>query len=64
MKKILGTYSAPRPHWVGDGFPVRSLFGYNGLGRQLSSIMPHHSSSIRHRARVAWGSIRTAASRR
>ena len=26
MKKILGVYSAPRPHWVGDGFPVRSLF--------------------------------------
>ena len=25
MRKILGTYSAPRPHWVGDGFPVRSL---------------------------------------
>lgn len=39
MKKILGTYSAPRPHWVGDGFPVRSLFGYNGLGRQLSPFL-------------------------
>ena len=32
MKKVLGIYSAPRPHWVGDGFPVRSLFGYDGLG--------------------------------
>ena len=39
MKKILGTYSAPRPHWVGDGFPVRSLFGYDGLGRQLSPFL-------------------------
>ena len=39
MKKILGTYSAPRPHWVGDGFPVRLLFGYNGLGRQLSPFL-------------------------
>lgn len=39
MKKILGTYSAPRPHWVGDGFPVRSLFSYDGLGRQLSPFL-------------------------
>ena len=36
MKKILGVYSAPPPHWVGDDFPVRSLFSYNGLGRELS----------------------------
>src|SRR5690606_23469707 len=27
MKKVLGVHSAPRAHWVGDGFPVRSLFG-------------------------------------
>jgi len=39
MKKILGIYSAPRPHWVGDGFPVRSLFGYDGLGRHLSPFL-------------------------
>ncbi|HYE87725.1 MAG TPA: pirin family protein [Vicinamibacterales bacterium] len=39
MKKILGTYSAPRPHWVGDGFPVRSLFSYDGLGRELSPFL-------------------------
>ncbi|WP_171962352.1 pirin family protein [Bordetella trematum] len=39
MKKILGVYSAPRPHWVGDGFPVRSLFSYNGHGRQLSPFL-------------------------
>ncbi len=25
MRKILSTKSAPRGHWVGDGFPVRSL---------------------------------------
>ena len=24
MRQILGIYSAPRPHWVGDGFPVRT----------------------------------------
>ncbi len=39
MKKILGIHSAPRPHWVGDGFPVRSLFGYNDLGRELSPFL-------------------------
>ncbi|GER12754.1 pirin family protein [Variovorax boronicumulans] len=39
MKKILGTYSAPRPHWVGDGFPVRSLFSYDTLGRHASPFL-------------------------
>lgn len=39
MKKILGVYSAPRPHWVGDGFPVRSLFSYRSHGRQLSPFL-------------------------
>ena len=26
-------------HWVGNGFPVRSVFDYNGLGRQLSPFL-------------------------
>lgn len=39
MKNILGIYSAPRPHWVGDGFPVRSLFSYNALGKHLSPFL-------------------------
>jgi redox-sensitive bicupin YhaK (pirin superfamily) len=39
MKKILGVYSAPRPHWVGDGFPVRSLFSYESHGKQLSPFL-------------------------
>jgi redox-sensitive bicupin YhaK (pirin superfamily) len=39
MKKILGVYSAPRAHWVGDGFPVRSLFSYGSHGRQLSPFL-------------------------
>ncbi len=30
MKKLLGTTRAPAMHWVGDGFPVHGLFGYNG----------------------------------
>jgi redox-sensitive bicupin YhaK (pirin superfamily) len=39
MKKVLGVYSAPRPHWVGDGFPVRSLFTYNSHAKQLSPFL-------------------------
>lgn len=39
MKKILGIYSAPRPHWVGDGFPARSLFSYDSHGKQLSPFL-------------------------
>ena len=39
MKKILGIYSAPRPHWVGDGFPARSLFSYSSHGQHLSPFL-------------------------
>ncbi|MGI6456441.1 MAG: pirin family protein [bacterium] len=39
MKHIFGVYSAPRLHWVGDGFPVRSLFTYNNHGRHLSPFL-------------------------
>lgn len=39
MKKILGVYSAPRQHWVGDGFPVRSLFSYNSHGEHVSPFL-------------------------
>ena len=39
MKKILGIHSNPHPHWVGDGFPVRSLFSYNSHGQHLSPFL-------------------------
>ncbi len=39
MKSVLGVYAAPDPHWVGDGFPVRSLFSYPNHGRQLSPFL-------------------------
>ena len=32
MKKILEVRSAPGRHWVGDGFPVHGMFGYDGPG--------------------------------
>ncbi|KVE94157.1 pirin family protein [Burkholderia vietnamiensis] len=39
MKKIRGVYSAPRGHWVGDGFPVRSMFSYQSHGAHLSPFL-------------------------
>lgn len=39
MKKILGSYSAPPRHWVGDGFPVRSMFSYNRHGQHVSPFL-------------------------
>jgi len=38
-KKILGVHAAPQPHWVGDGFPVRSLFSYHDQGEDLSPFL-------------------------
>lgn len=39
VKNILGVYSAPRQHWVGDGFPVRSMFSYNSHGSHISPFL-------------------------
>ncbi|MCU1719382.1 pirin family protein [Pseudomonas sp. 5P_3.1_Bac2] len=39
MKKILGLYGNPHQHWVGDGFPVRSLFTYDSLGQHISPFL-------------------------
>ncbi|APV48407.1 quercetin 2,3-dioxygenase [Betaproteobacteria bacterium GR16-43] len=38
-KKVLGVHAASPPHWVGDGFPVRSVFSYDGLGQKLSPFL-------------------------
>lgn len=39
MRKVLGIYSSPRPHWVGDGFPVRSLFSHASHGEHVSPFL-------------------------
>lgn len=39
MKKVLGIYGNANRHWVGDGFPVRSLFSYNTLGQHISPFL-------------------------
>jgi quercetin 2,3-dioxygenase len=38
-KAVLGVHAGPTGHWVGDGFPVRSLFSYDGLGQHLSPFL-------------------------
>lgn len=39
MKKIIGIYRNNQMHWVGNGFPVRSLFTYDSLPQQLSPFL-------------------------
>ncbi|MCL6701059.1 pirin family protein [Pseudomonas sp. T1.Ur] len=39
MKNIIGLYTSPRAHWVGDGFPVRTLFSYDNLGKHISPFL-------------------------
>ncbi|MDF1586221.1 pirin family protein [Marinimicrococcus flavescens] len=39
MKKVLGVHDAPPPHWVGDGFPVRSLFSHARHGAAVSPFL-------------------------
>lgn len=44
MRQILGIYSAPRPHWVGDGFPVRTMISHHDQGAHISPfIMLDHA---------------------
>src|SRR4026207_539122 len=31
MKKLLGIHKPISQHWVGDGFPVRTMFSYNSV---------------------------------
>ncbi|WP_423934812.1 pirin family protein [Comamonas sp. 23] len=39
MKNVQHVQDAPRQHWVGDGFPVRSLFSYQSHGKLLSPFL-------------------------
>jgi redox-sensitive bicupin YhaK (pirin superfamily) len=39
MKQLLRIHQSSGMHWVGNGFPVRSVFDYNGLGRELSPFL-------------------------
>ena len=49
MRKIIAVHDAAPPHWVGDGFPVRSVFSYDGLGREpLSPFLMLDYAAPRH----------------
>jgi len=39
VKELLRIHQSSGLHWVGNGFPVRSVFDYNGLGRELSPFL-------------------------
>jgi hypothetical protein len=39
MKELLEVMRSNGRHWVGDGFPVRSLFGYNGDTLAISPFL-------------------------
>lgn len=39
MRNILGVYSAPRGHWVGDGFPVRTMLSHHDHGDHVSPFI-------------------------
>lgn len=39
MRKILGIYRSPSSHWVGNGFPVRSLFSHMSHGDHVSPFL-------------------------
>jgi redox-sensitive bicupin YhaK (pirin superfamily) len=58
MAQVIGRYGNDRQHWVGDGFPVRSLFSYNDLGAHVSPFLlldyagPHVFAPSRERRGV------------
>ena len=39
MKQITAMHTCNQTHWVGDGFPVRTLFSYSTMGEQLSPFL-------------------------
>ena len=38
-REPVGVFRSPSPHWVGDGFPARTLFSYDRLGRVVSPFL-------------------------
>jgi quercetin 2,3-dioxygenase len=39
MKKVLAVQPSPAGHWVGDGFPVRTVFSVQSLGPRISPFL-------------------------
>jgi quercetin 2,3-dioxygenase len=39
MKRLIGVQGNDQGHWVGNGFPVRTLFFYQQLGKEMSPFL-------------------------
>lgn len=39
MKRLVGVQPAPAGHWVGNGFPVRTVFSHQSHGEQISPFL-------------------------
>ncbi|MCK8787588.1 pirin family protein [Roseomonas sp. NAR14] len=39
MRQVLGIHDAPRQHWVGNGFPVRTMLSHHEQGRDASPFV-------------------------
>ena len=39
MKKVISIERQPSAHWVGDGFPVRTVFSFESLGYRISPFL-------------------------
>lgn len=39
MKKLMFSQRSDTPHWVGDGFPVRTIFSYNDIAKEISPFL-------------------------
>ncbi len=48
MKKVVRVAAQPPMHWVGDGFPVRSLFSYHDAAPALSPFLLLDYAAPRH----------------
>jgi redox-sensitive bicupin YhaK (pirin superfamily) len=48
MKKLLRLHRDVASHWVGDGFPVRNLFSYDTLAREVSPFLLLDYAGPRH----------------
>jgi quercetin 2,3-dioxygenase len=46
-KKVLGVYGAASSHWVGDGFPVRTVFPSPGIGELSPFLMLDYAGPVR-----------------
>jgi len=48
MRRILGIHRPGPFHWVGDGFPVQTVFNYDNFGQQLSPFLLLDHAEPRH----------------